>query len=118
MPARLFLPDSMIDSILDAFPTFLSKTTISALVSSAGQATSIDNARKLLSPFIDANPTLSQHPQDLLEILWQLHQKFDEMREEKKRVAKAKREAKKSSSATISGPDVQIVDGEDELDDE
>ena len=108
----------MIDSILAAFPTFLSKTTISILVSSTGQVMSIDNARMLFSPFIDANPMLSQHPQDLSEILWQLHQKFDEMHEEKKRVAKAKCEAKKSSSAMISGPNIQIINSEDEYDDE
>lgn len=98
IPIESYFPDTLIDKIFDAFPTVLSKSTLAEMIEvTNGKVTNLSMATQLLKPFIRSNPALGIRSDELVELLWLIHAEFDQIRDDKKKEARAKREAKKQS---------------------
>ena len=109
VPLESFLPDSVMEDILDGFPYLLSRPTIESLRKKDGSF-DLEASTNLLRPFVTDNTHLIGESSRLLETCLRIHSEFDKIREEKKKVAKEKREALKpgadipaDSPATSSG---------------
>ena len=97
VPLESFLPDSVMEDILDGFPYLLSRTTIESLRKEDGSFY-LEASSNLLKPFVTDNIHLIGKSSRLLNTCLQIHSEFDRIREEKKKVAKEKREALKSAA--------------------
>lgn len=95
VPMESYLPDDVIDNILDVFPTILSKNKLSPLVEFEGRLPKVDTFKILINPFIKNVRGLHGHQARLLEVIWAIHLRFDKIRQRKKDDAKAKCAAKK-----------------------
>ncbi|KAF5328077.1 hypothetical protein D9619_013641 [Psilocybe cf. subviscida] len=94
VPIQAFFPESTMDAILDAFPTVLSKRTLSLIVHN-GRIIPGPLSNALIDPFIADNPYLKSLGIDLLQLLWEMHVKFDDIREQAKIAAREKKRAQK-----------------------
>lgn len=97
LPLEVFLPTDIIRDILDNFTLFLSKDSISPLLTN-GVVSDITACAMLLKPFTRTVPQLEPNTSRLLEVIWELHALFDEMRAEKKQKDKEKAQAKRAAA--------------------
>jgi len=97
VPLESFLPDSVMEDILDGFPYLLSRPTIESLRKEDGSF-DLEASTNLLKPFVTDNIHLIGESSRLLETCLRIHSEFDRIREEKKKAAKEKREALKSGA--------------------
>ncbi|KAJ3506751.1 hypothetical protein NLJ89_g6696 [Agrocybe chaxingu] len=109
VPVESFLPDVMTNSIIDNFPTLLSKDILEPFVHGA-RSDLITASQTLLEPFILDNQFVRARAHDLLHILWDLHMHFDDIRQLKKDQAKAKKAAQNNEQEAGS----DIVEDSDE----
>ena len=105
LPLETYLPDSVMEKILDALPYLLSKTTLLA-IQTIDNSFPPDACHTLLQPFITDNIFLAGAAPQLLKTILKIHECFDEIRQKKKEVGKAKRDAKKA----LSGKNVEPAD--------
>lgn len=105
LPLETYLPDSVMEKILDALPYLLSKTTLLAIQTNDNSFPP-DACHTLLQPFIMDNIFLAGAAPQLLKTILKIHECFDEIRQKKKEVGKAKRDAKKA----LSGKNVEPAD--------
>lgn len=85
IPLESFLPESVMEDILDQFSYLLSKSTIESLRKEDGSF----DLTTLLKPFVTDNIYLIGESSRLLETCLRIHSEFDRIHEEKK-VAKEK----------------------------
>lgn len=97
IPLESFLPDSVMEDILDGIPYLLTKQTIESLRLEDGSF-DLKASITLLRPFVADNIHLNGEISRLLETLLHIHFEFDRIREEKKTAAKEKRETLKSGT--------------------
>ena len=95
IPLESFLPDSVMENILDGLPYLLSKQTIESLRLEDGSF-DLKASATLLRPFVTDNIHLIGESSRILETILRIHSEFDRIREEKKMAAKEKRETLKS----------------------
>ncbi|RDB16714.1 ATP-dependent DNA helicase Q1 [Hypsizygus marmoreus] len=101
LPAEYFLPDSMIEILLDQFPLLLSKEALSHILAAGEtQESTTSAARELLKPFLKDHTHLTAHALALLEVVSELHTRFDGMRLQKRLEANERR-GKKATEAAV-----------------
>jgi hypothetical protein len=96
IPIESYLPDPLIETLIDTLPTVYTLSALQSLVRDG----EIDHetARTLLAPFTAENPCVGNRSHELAQILIDLHHDFDEIRERKRDEAKAKRALRTESS--------------------
>lgn len=83
LPMEVFLPTDTIADILDNFLLLLSKDSIAPLLVD-GRVSDATACSVLLRPFTRTVPHLEPNTSRLLEVVWELHTLFDELRMEEK----------------------------------
>ena len=93
LPQESYLPDTIIDTLLDNFVLLLTKSSIRQFMSQdCSQVADPEGAHQLLKPFLINLPTSVQNQSsDILQAIWNLHNLFDQERERKKDERKANR---------------------------
>ena len=106
LPPEAYLPNSVMEQILDELPYLLSKTTI-LTIQATDKSFHPEACRALLQPFITDNNFLTGSAPLLLKTILEIHENFDEIRQRKKDVEKAKREVRKLDKQSILGGNVE-----------
>ena len=91
LPRESFLPNTIIDSLLDNFVLLLTKDSVRQFMSQdCSQVADPEGAHQLLKPFlIDLPSSVQNQSCDILQAIWNLHNLFDQERERKKDERKA-----------------------------
>ena len=113
IPLESFLPDSVMEDILDGLPYLLTKQTIESLRSEDGSF-DLEASTTLLKPFVTDNVHLIDETSRILETILRIHSEFDRICEEKKMAAKERRETLKSSSDIPADSLATLLSEEDE----
>ena len=116
IPLESFLPDSVMENILDGIPYLLSKQTIESLRLEDGTFDPQASAT-LLRPFVTDNIHLIGESSRILETVLRIHSEFDRICEENKTAAKEKRETLKSSVNIPADSAATSSSEEDEVED-
>lgn len=101
IPLNTYLPESIINALLDNMETLLTKEALIAL--SSDPLTLPQTASIALCPFISKNLQLSNAATGLIYVLLELHETFDSMHTQSKLDAQAKRAQTKQVVADDNG---------------
>ena len=115
LPLEAYLPDSVMEQILDGLPYLLSKPTILA-IQTPEESFHPEACRTLLQPFITDNNFLAASAPRLLKTILEIHEKFDEICQRKKDIEKAKRDAHKLSKNFPPRENVEVTSAVSHID--
>ena len=108
IPIESYLPDPLIETLIDSLPTFYTRSVLQSVVHDG----EIDYgaSRTIMAPFTTQSTYVSDRSHELVQILIDLHTQFDGIRARKREEAKARRTLKANSNQRQSGDEEEDSD--------
>jgi hypothetical protein len=92
VPMESYMPDPLIETLIDCLPTFYTPSMLQSVVH--GGEIDHEASRTIVAPFTTQNTYVSARSHELVQILINLHEQFDKIRERNRENAKSRRALK------------------------